>query len=93
MYDMSNVSTRRTQAHDQVIVRGFGGQPKVMLVGDRRGQLVEVISLDKNASICVPAADVFEYDERLFNRLRRAHRQGGAAGVLDTWSDATPWTR
>lgn len=90
---MSNVSSKSTGAPNQVIVRGFGGEPKVMLAGESRGQLVEVISLDKKASICIPAVDVFEYDKQLFNRLRKAHRKGGAAGVLDTWSDATPWAR
>ena len=88
---MSNVSMKKTSLPKEVIVRGFGGEPKVMLAGKARGQLVEVISLDKKASICIPAVDVFEYDERLFRRLRTAHRRGGTAGVVDTWADATPW--
>lgn len=83
---MSNAISRSRRRSRFVLVRGFRGEPKKLLPGSRRGQLVEVISLDKTARICVPAVDVFDFNPELFGKLKQAFGGGGGEAVESLWT-------
>lgn len=83
---MSNNLIRASREGCFVLVRGSDGEAKKLLAGPRRGQLTEVVSLDKSASICIPAVDVFDFDQGLFRKLTQAYRNHDTDSVQSLWT-------
>lgn len=75
----------------EVMVRGFGGEPTKLLMGEKRGSRhVEVFSLARSASIGFPIVDVFAFDQGLFDQLSDAYQRGDKSALGELWKSAAP---
>lgn len=77
----------------KVIVRAWGNEPVVLAAHGRfdDGKWVRVGKQDTKRPIGFPIVDVFEYDERYFNRLTEAFSSGDVNGLAEAYAACTTY--
>jgi len=98
-YLRAELARVRAEHKVKCLCRAFGDEPKALNALQRinadtkriRRRAVEVYGDNPHQSLGFPEADVFAFDELLFERLKAAHAAGDREQLLALWGTAQPF--
>src|SRR4051794_8223049 len=85
---MSTTQDRDSRHLHDVIARGYKDKPAKLKAIGRYGDRIEVVGTDPNKPICLPVADLYEFDDSLFAQLTEVSASGDSARLREVWGAA-----